>query len=205
MTALFLDERMMQFAIVAAALTMSPGINAMLVIRSTIVEGKSAARWLVAGFMVGPYVLSVLGACGLALFLKNAPNAAGTLRWIAVVYLAYLGVSGIYKAINAPPSLEDDTAPGSGFLTGMTTDMTNPKVLVFYLTVVPQFVPTGDPILARTLAMATVHNLIKFAWFNGVILSIAWIRPVLQSKRAMAWLQIVGGAVLLVIAALSAR
>lgn len=150
------------FAIAAGILTLTPGLDTALVLRTSAVEG--ARRALMAG----------LGIC------------AGCLVWGAAAagYLCYLGVRMLWRSRGALPAAPDaapmqaarasDTSALGWFLRGCLTNVLNPKVGVFYITFLPQFIPQGADVLRFSLLLALLHAAMGVLWF---VLLVAATRP----------------------------
>jgi len=110
------------------------------------------------------------------------------LRWAGVAFLLYLAWSYLRAAFRGGPAHTDlgpggvDT-PREAFVKGLLTDLLNPKMAVFYLTVLPLFLPAGYPPVLAGALLAGVHVLVAFAWFTVIILSAHAVRGFLTSRR----------------------
>jgi threonine/homoserine/homoserine lactone efflux protein len=116
----------------------------------------------------------VASALGITALLTASQVAYDVLRWAGAAYLCFLGVRALWR--NRRPSTVDSaeltvvkSGVGRAFRTGLATDLLNPKVGVFYLSVLPQFLPRGvSPLLAST-AMAVLHDIEGLLWFAGLV------------------------------------
>jgi len=123
--------------------------------------------------MLGCLAWAVASALGITALLTASRVAYEVLRWAGAAYLCYLGVRALWR--HRRPSTAESPVPvaehsaGRSFRIGLTTNLLNPKVGVFYLSVLPQFLPHGvSPLLAST-AMALVHNLEGLVWFTVLV------------------------------------
>jgi threonine/homoserine/homoserine lactone efflux protein len=153
---------LLTFAGLAALLTLMPGPDSLLVLRTAIAHGRRAALIVVLGIEVGCLWWGAAAGLGLTAVLAASHTLYTVLRWAGAAYLLYLGVRLLARRKGA----EDAAAsPGRNrFLTGLLTNALNPKVGVFYLSLLPQFVPAGAPVLPWSLLLAGVHVIEGVAW-----------------------------------------
>ena len=87
------------------------------------------------------------------------------------------------------------------FLQGFLTNILNPKVAIFYLTFLPQFISPGQPVLRRSLLLASIHIAMGFAWLSGYAWFVDRLGAVLTRPRVKVWLERVTGGVLVALGA----
>jgi threonine/homoserine/homoserine lactone efflux protein len=114
----------------------------------------------------------VLVALGLGALLAASQLAYTVLRWIGAAYLVWTG----YKLLTNPRRsfLPPGSAPGDqgvAFTTGLLTNLLNPKVGVFYVSFLPQFVPEGVAVAPYILLLGAIHAVLGLAWFASLILA----------------------------------
>jgi len=154
------------FAIFAAVLAITPGLDTMLVLRTTALGGRRAGLSAVVGIALGCLVWAVASALGVTAVLAASRLAFEVLRWAGVVYLCYLGVRALLRKSTVEPA----AASSGGIRTGLTTNLLNPKVGVFYLSVMPQFLPAGLPVLAGSLLLGAIHIGLGAVWLTLLVL-----------------------------------
>ena len=154
------------FAIFAAVLAITPGLDTMLVLRTTALGGRRAGLAAVAGIALGCLVWAVASALGVTAVLAASRLAFEVLRWAGVVYLCYLGVRALLRKSTVEPA----AVSSGGIRTGLTTNLLNPKVGVFYLSVMPQFLPAGLPVLAGSLLLGAIHIGLGVVWLSLLVL-----------------------------------
>jgi len=154
------------FAIFAAVLAITPGLDTMLVLRTTALGGRRACLSAVVGIALGCLVWAVASALGVTAVLAASRLAFEVLRWAGVVYLCYLGVRALLRKSTVEPA----AASSGGIRTGLTTNLLNPKVGVFYLSVMPQFLPAGLPVLAGSLLLGAIHIGLGAVWLTLLVL-----------------------------------
>jgi threonine/homoserine/homoserine lactone efflux protein len=160
----------------AALLTVTPGLDTALVLRTAITRGPHEAALTGAGIAAGCFGWAALIAVGLGVLLAASAFAYTALRWIGAAYLLWLGC----KMLRFPRrTWVTGAAPGAGkhraFPTGLLTNLLNPKVGVFYVSFLPQFVPAGARVAPYLLFLGAIHALLGLIWFACLI---AATRPI---------------------------
>lgn len=196
-----LDHQVLVFIGIAALLTITPGADTFLVIRNVLRGGRRAGIVTTFGICSGLFVHATLSAVGLSIVLMHSANAYLALKWAGALYLMWLGLRSIRDAIRrggggwlglpAAPRLR------SPFLEGLASNVLNPKVAVFYLAFLPQFVGPDDPALAKSLLLAGIHFVQGIVWLAGLALVVDRGSAILASTRARRALETVSGTVLL--------
>lgn len=173
------------FTVAAALMTMTPGLDTALVLRTAAVEGGRQAMRAGAGISLGTVVWGLAAGLGLGALLAVSETAYAVLQVAGAAYLLWLGLGMIRAALKGGGGFAPDlTAPAERrarwFLRGLTTNLLNPKVGVFYVSFLPQFIPAGGNVIAYSVGLAAIHAALAILWFG---LLIAATRPL---KRLMA-------------------
>ena len=160
------------FALAGGLLTITPGLDTALVLRTAAVDGGRAALKAGLGICAGCLTWGVAAAVGLGSLLAASETAYNLLRIAGAVYLAWLGLNlllrpGRGRGLDAAPS----SAGGRWFRRGLLTNLLNPKVGVFYVSFLPQFVPPGGDALAYSLLYAAIHATEGLVWFAALMLA----------------------------------
>jgi threonine/homoserine/homoserine lactone efflux protein len=164
------------FAAVAALLTVTPGADTALVLRAAVGGGPRAAMVAGAGVCLGVLVWGAATAVGLAALVAASPTTYDVLRLAGAAYLLWLGVRTWREAGEVPEARSD----GPWFRTGLLTNLLNPKVAVFYVSFLPQFVPEGTPVLPASLLLAAIHATEGLLWFALLATATARLRRLLS-------------------------
>jgi threonine/homoserine/homoserine lactone efflux protein len=161
------------FAVVAAALTITPGLDTALVLRSAVTARRRDAWATAVGIVVGLLVWGAAAAAGVSALLTASRFAYDALRYAGAAYLVWFGARLLWRARHPVPPAEAPGAAGRSAWraarTGLVTNLLNPKVGVFYLALLPQFVPPGADALAVGLLLAAVHAVLSLTWFALLI------------------------------------
>ncbi len=146
------------FVPAALALNMTPGADMVFCAAQGIKSGPRAAWSASAGIAVGGLIHVLVAGAGLSALLMRWPFAFDVIRWLGVAYLLWLAV----RAVRRP--VPQDIAMGQGqqraFLSGLLVNLTNPKVILFVLAFIPQFVsPDAGPVLLQFAIFGCVMSL----------------------------------------------
>jgi threonine/homoserine/homoserine lactone efflux protein len=184
----------------AALLTITPGVDMALVARSALAHGRRAALWTTGGIVSGLLVWAAASAVGVAALLAASATAHDALRLAGAAYLVWLGVRSITRAGAAAPSAGGATGGRRGgrsaYATGLVSNLANPKIVVFYSTVLPGFVPEGEDVLAWSLLLAAIHAGMGLVWLSAYAWALHRARAVLERPRVRRTLDRATGAVL---------
>jgi threonine/homoserine/homoserine lactone efflux protein len=197
---------LLAFVPVALLLTLIPGADTALVTRNALALGLRGARWTILGILTGCLIHATASALGLSAILATSARAYETVKLVGAAYLVWLGIQTIRQArgkggFGSLDFARDDegSAPGSHpFTQGFLTNILNPKVALFYLTFLPQFIPAGAPVLRTSLLLAMIHNVLGFAWLSLYARFVDRLRMALTRPMVKAWLErVTGGALVL--------
>ncbi|MFI7230293.1 LysE family translocator [Nonomuraea angiospora] len=157
------------FALVVALLTLTPGLDTALVLRTSLLAGRRAAWGVTLGIQLGTLTWGVLTAAGLSALLAASRLGYEILRWAGVAYLVWMGLRMLLA--KAAPHEEPEQAVrfGAGFRRGLVTNLLNPKVGAFYVAMLPHFIPDGAPHAAMGLLLAGVHVAEGLLWSAALI------------------------------------
>ena len=203
-----MDSHLWAFVLVATLLAVTPGADTLLVVRNVLTRGRPAGLATIAGIAAGCLVHATLSAVGVALVLMRSAEAFAAVKWGGAAYLVVLGAQSLGRWLRAdaggPGSPAAGPADGSrsarrlrSFLEGLLTNVLNPKVGIFYLAFLPQFLGPGEPVLARSLLLAGLHIGIGVVWLSTVSFGVGRIRPLVESRLWRARLDGASGAVLI--------
>lgn len=194
-------QALLAFGVAAALLTITPGLDTALVLRTAAVEGARRAALAAVGIVSGCLAWGAAVALGLGALLDASTLAFNVLKWAGAAYLVWLGIGLILK----PRERFDLSAPavtqaGSDFAwmrRGFLTNLLNPKVGVFYVSFLPQFLPQGAPAGPFIFLLAALHGVMGLAWFAALIAATRPLAGVLQRAPVVRWLDRLTGGVFL--------
>lgn len=172
----------------AAVLTATPGPDMLLIASRSLSQGRAAGFLTYAGIATGSYLQSFAAAFGLSQLFLLVPWAYDALRWIGAAYLAWLAWTTLRAKT---PLLAPGHVPAQPlrriFLQGLWTNLLNPKMAVFMLALLPQFLkPEAGSIALQVIVLATILNLMGLLTNGAVILAASRIGHALSSRPALA-------------------
>lgn len=177
------------FVPAAVALNLTPGADMLFCFGQGMRSGPRAAVAASGGIAVGGMVHLLIAGLGLGAVIAAAPWAFDVIRWVGVAYLLYLAVQVLRDSGG-----DADRAPGlsaqRAFRTGMIVNLTNPKVILFVLAFVPQFVqPGAGSVLAQFLVLGGVISLGGFVINGAVGVFASGIgRRMVRGGKALGWI-----------------
>jgi threonine/homoserine/homoserine lactone efflux protein len=184
------------FAGVATLLTVTPGADMALVTRAALARGRGEAFAVTLGIVCGLMAWATASALGVAALLAASATAFTVLKLAGAAYLVALGIHALLTAGRAPEPVPEPRRGRSSFAVGLVTNLLNPKIAVFYSTLLPQFIASGDPVLATSLAMAAVHGALSIVWLSAYAWAVTAMGDVLRRERVRRALDRVTGVVL---------
>lgn len=164
------------FVAFALLLIVVPGPDFVVTTRNTLVGGRGRGAWTAAGVATSNAVQGAAAAGGLGAVIARSEPLFAAIRWSGAAYLAYLGVQALRSAIAGRcPTPADDIGTGdsaaerrAGWQQGFLCNITNPKVLLFYLAVLPQFLEPGAGV-AALLLLAFSHAALSLVYLLALV------------------------------------
>lgn len=189
-----------EFLAFAVVLVLIPGPDFAVVTKNTLVGGRQRGRWTALGVSSSNLVQGTAAAFGLSALIVRIQPLFEAVKWVGVCYLAYLGAQAIRSAVRGQyPPLDEAasrTRGVAGWRQGFISNITNPKVLVFYLAVLPQFLTPGAG-LGWLLVLAWSHAVISLSYLFVLVTGLHGARRLLMRRKVRRSLDATTGAVLL--------
>jgi len=205
------DPRLVAFVGVAALLTVLPGADMALVTRNVLALGRRRTMLTILGIGAGCLIHATASALGISAILATSATAYNVVKTVGAAYLVWLGVQSIRgsseprqlgsSATRQLGSLAATSGRAAAFTQGFLTNVLNPKVAIFYLTFLPQFIAPGQPVLTRSLMLASIHIVMGLIWLTAYAWFIDRLGSVLTRPAVKAWLERVTGGLLVAIGA----
>ncbi len=190
------------FLVFTVALVLVPGPDVAVTTRNTLAGGRTRGAWTAVGITSSNAVQGLAAAAGLGALVVRSQPLFEVIRWAGVGYLAYLGVQALRSAVAGRyPADELTSGTGTaqrlaGWRQGFLSNITNPKVLVFYLAVLPQFL-TPDSGVPTLVLLALTHAVLGLLYLLLLVAGMHRARAVLGRRRVRRALDAVTGTVLL--------
>ena len=190
------------FVPVALVFGITPGPDVALALRSSLAHGIAHGVAVALGAAAGSLAWGIAAAAGVATFIIRVPAAFEILRWAGAIYLGLLGMQAIVTAGAWLAPGDSGTSPASApvpkaFWTGLIADLLNPKMGIFYLAVIPQFIPEDGPVFAWAMVLMAIEFVIAIICLSTYALLASSARRLLTRGAVATWMERVLGAVLL--------
>lgn len=183
-------DAMITFAIASLALLLIPGPAVVYIINRSVADGREAGLAAVAGLEIGNFVHVVAASAGLSAVLATSAAAFNVVKWLGAGYLVFVGVRTL---LSRPPAIEDDTSTVSrrrSFAQGIVVNILNPKVALFFLSYLPQFIDTDNGAAwSQAFVLGSIFVLIGCLTDGTYALTASALRSVLLTGRTLPFVQ----------------
>lgn len=195
-------ENLIAFTLAATLLTLTPGIDSALVLRTAAVEGRRQALRAALGINAGCLLWGAAVAFGLGALLAVSEFAYNLLKYCGAAYLAWLGLNMLLRPRSSlAPAQAGGQAGANWFLRGLLGNLLNPKVGIFYVSFLPQFIPQGQPPIAWTFALVGIHLALSLIWALTLIGATRPLAHLLRREAVIKWLDRATGLIFVLFAA----
>ena len=184
-----------EFAIASLVLIALPGPDQALIMRNALVSGRAAGLRTMLGGAGGLTLHATAAALGVSALLATSAAAYATLKLVGVAYLLYLAAK-LWRSAGRPGEDELQARGDRPFAQGFVSNALNPKVALFFLTFVPQFLPDSGSTLPVALLLSAIFAGIYLGWFSGLVALVGLASDALRRPRMKAWTERVTGTAL---------
>ena len=182
------------FALAAFVLAITPGPDMALFVSRTINWGRAHAYIAMFGAAIGILLHAILAALGLSVLLAASPTAFFVVKIAGAAYLLFLAIQAVRSGggLTLRRAAAKEPTYKASFLTGLGSNLTNPKVILFFVTFLPQFISRTDPFASGKLIFFGLEFLLIGVPINiGCVLAAHWIADSLARsvliRRALNW------------------
>lgn len=195
-------DSLLTFSLAAVLLTLTPGLDTALILRTATTEGKNQAIQAALGINTGCLLWGVAIAFGLGSVVAVSELAYDILKYCGAAYLGWLGVCMLVRPRKQLIVADASNKTASNwFLKGVLGNALNPKVGIFYVSFLPQFIPQGYPPVIWTFGLVTIHITMGIVWSLMLIGATRPLASLLQKEEVIRWLDRTTGLVFLLFAA----
>jgi threonine/homoserine/homoserine lactone efflux protein len=198
-------DGLVAFMAISVAVIVTPGQDTALTIRNTLMGGRRGGVATAAGVAGGQLIWTIAATAGITALLVASEPVFLVVRLAGAAYLVYLGATSLWAAwrgvvpadvsssgSGAGPSL----APRRAFRQGFLSNLGNPKMVVFFSSLLPQFVPAGDSAVLTMLGLGLVFCTMTLIWLSGSAWLVARAGHVLRRPRVRRTIDAVTGTIL---------
>jgi threonine/homoserine/homoserine lactone efflux protein len=190
---------------VTVPLVLIPGVSTAMVLRNSIAGGMRGGVITAVGINAGSLCYGLLSAFGFAAALRRWPSAWVVVHGAGVLYLGWLGLQSLRRAMRPPAfAFVPGAAPGQSarrnLYEGFITNVLNPAIATFYLVLLPQFIPQGAPLARSVLVLTAVHIGLAATWHIAWATAGGTLARVLAAGRPRQALDAIAGTALVALA-----
>jgi threonine/homoserine/homoserine lactone efflux protein len=195
-------SQVLAFLGVSALVIMTPGQDTALTIKNTLAGGCRTGVLTALGISTGQAVWTLAASAGVAALLVASEPAFFALKLVGAGYLVFLGAQALLAAIRGAPAHElpgsgpRRLAPASGYRQGVVSNLGNPKMAVFFTSLLPQFAPAEGGSFVVMLGLGLVFCTLTFLWLTAYVAAVDRAGHVLRRARVRRALDAVTGTVL---------
>ncbi|MEV4738932.1 LysE family translocator [Streptomyces sp. NPDC049555] len=206
-----MTTQLMGFIAASLVIIVVPGPDLVLLLRNAATDGRRGAAATAAGIMLGNGILAAAAVAGLTALLTGSQMLYTALRIAGAVYLAYLGARALIDFVRHRKQHDDDPSPmnqaqlltghrkkgaDQAFRQGLVSNLLNPKVAAFYLSLFPQFELPGVPTLTQHVIMAGLFWGLALIWYIVVVTVLGHVQTLLRRRRVQRGITGTSGVVL---------
>ncbi|KIH70552.1 LysE family translocator [Salinicoccus roseus] len=198
-------DNLLAYSTVVLVLAMLPGADMMIIMKNTLNYNSNAGRVTILGIILGHLFWTFIAVIGLAVVIANSILLFSTIKYIGAAYLVYIGIKSFTAGqLVSMNKLKDGGGRVKGhmkasFRQGLISNIFNPKVLLLYITIMPQFMTVGGSIgeNQQLIILAGILIGISTVWFLVVVELVNIMKRWLKSRTFQNWLSKGAGVVLI--------
>ena len=187
-------------------LSIAPGPDNIFVLMQSIIYGKRDGLWVVAGLCTGLIIHVTLIAIGVTAVIRASDIAFTTIKMLGALYLVYLAILA-WKAPVTSVTVSKDCALDqkkasalSLWRRGAFMNLTNPKVIIFFLAFFPQFLTEGYSVSGQMLVMGVTILVTCALVFGGIAVGAEYVRSLISSPKIQQWINRIGSVIFVMLA-----
>ncbi|CDG16377.1 LysE family translocator [Xenorhabdus doucetiae] len=194
-------DSLLAFTVAATLLTLTPGLDTALILRTATVEGGKKALQAALGINAGCFIWGAMVAFGLGTLIAVSELAFNLLKWCGALYLCWLGIQMIWHPKKDLGGETSASVKGQNwFIKGMLGNVLNPKMGVFYVSFLPQFIPQGHSATLWTFNLVAIHVLLGTLWSLSLIYATRPLSHILRRENVIKWMNRATGGLFLLFA-----
>jgi threonine/homoserine/homoserine lactone efflux protein len=187
---------------IVVAIVLLPGPDTAVVTKNALIHGREAALGSALGSNVGVSIWTLATALGVAAVLRSSAAVYDALKLVGALYLVWIGARTLWDSHHRRGEEGGATTPRrtldrrGGFRQGLFSDLANPKVGIFFTSLLPQFVSPHGPALLEMLMLGAIYIAISLVWMCGYALIAVRLAHLLSRPRVKAGIDRFSGVVL---------
>ncbi len=153
------------FIVSSLFFAMSPGIGTVFVVNNSIVNGRRSGVLSSLGIMTGGMLYNLVASIGVAAIIIKFPYLFNGIKLVGALYLLYVGI----KSFKGRRAVEEGSLEKGCYRKGVLTNLANPKVMLFFMTFIPQFISLeSDGVGMELFLLGSLYLVIELLWFTAL-------------------------------------
>ncbi|UTE72025.1 homoserine/threonine efflux transporter [Rossellomorea marisflavi] len=197
-------DNLLAYIPVATLMVVIPGADTMLLMKNTLSYGPKAGRFTVLGMLSGLSFWTGIAILGLSVVIAKSVVLFTTIKYLGAAYLIYLGIKSlITKQTLAVDQMEssadvpiDRGYHKKSFMQAMLSNVLNPKTVIVYITIMPQFINLNGHVNQQLIILASILTGLAAAWFLILVYVVDYAKKWLNEKKHQQMFQKVAGILL---------
>ncbi|MDR4938154.1 homoserine/threonine efflux transporter [Rossellomorea marisflavi] len=197
-------DNLLAYIPVATLMVVIPGADTMLLMKNTLSYGPKAGRFTVLGMLSGLSFWTGIAILGLSVVIAKSVVLFTTIKYLGAAYLIYLGIKSlITKQTLAVDQMErsadvpiDRRYHKKSFMQAMLSNVLNPKTVIVYITIMPQFINLNGHVNQQLIILASILTGLAAAWFLILVYVVDYAKKWLNDKKHQQMFQRIAGVLL---------
>ncbi|KAA9022890.1 homoserine/threonine efflux transporter [Niallia endozanthoxylica] len=186
-------DSLLTYISIAAMMVVIPGADTMLLVKNTLSYGPRSGRYTVLGMATGLSFWTLIAILGLSVVIAKSVILFSTIKYLGAAYLIYLGVKSFFA--KSVFSLEEIQAQANApinsssrhnkeaFMQALVSNVLNPKTVLVYITVMPQFIDLNENVNQQLIVLASILTLLAVLWFLTLVYVIDYAKKWLNNSK----------------------
>ncbi|KKK36457.1 membrane protein [Mesobacillus campisalis] len=186
-------ESLLTYISIAAMMVVIPGADTMLLVKNTLSYGPKAGRYTVLGMATGLSFWTLIAILGLSVVIAKSVILFSTIKYLGAAYLIYLGIRSFFaksvfsleeiQAQAKSPAKSAATYNKQSFMQALLSNVLNPKTVLVYISVMPQFINLNGNVNQQLMVLAAILTLLAVLWFLTLVSVIDYAKKWLNNPR----------------------
>jgi RhtB (resistance to homoserine/threonine) family protein len=178
---------------IAAMMVIIPGVDTMLLVKNTLAYGPKAGRFTVLGMAAGLSFWTLIAILGLSVVIAKSVVLFSIIKYLGAAYLIYLGIKSFFtksmfslKEIQSQantPTKYSNQHNKSSFMQALLSNVLNPKTVLVYITIMPQFIDLNENVNQQLIMLALILTLLAVCWFLTLVFVIDYAKKWLNNSK----------------------
>ena len=204
-----IDSQLITFIGITLLFAISPGADSMLVLKNSISGKRTAGIVTTFGVCCGLLIHALLASLGISIILLRFSEWYEVIKLVGAGYLFFLGIQSIVQAyrnsrsdqktmdLKKNNSINSSSGKLRFFLNGFITNLFNPKVVLFYLAFLPQFINETDTVILKSILLGGIHLFFSFTWLIFISYLVSKLKKVFQNRKLKILIESLSGLILI--------